>query len=83
LDAEAVQTAAQVRSVSVQDSSEVTSLSDELQAPSGRLDQIAFRYYGNPTYWRLLAQANQIDNPLRLTPNQPLVIPPNPRAQTK
>ena len=36
----------------------------------------SIRHYGNPAYWRLLAQADQIDNPLRLPPNRPLVIPP-------
>ena len=41
-----------------------------------RLDQIAFRVYGNPAFWRLLAVFNDIDNPLHLSPGRPLRMPP-------
>jgi hypothetical protein len=40
-----------------------------------RLDQIAFEEYGDSRYWRLLADANQIDDPLSLYDGQLLVIP--------
>jgi nucleoid-associated protein YgaU len=40
-----------------------------------RLDQIAYRYYGDPRYWRLLALANAIDDPLHISPGRLLRIP--------
>ena len=40
------------------------------------IDYIAFEEYGVPTLWRRIADANHIDDPLRLTPGQVLVIPP-------
>ena len=66
-----------------QASSPAAGLPDEWGILTERLDQIAYQHYGSPAYWRLLAQVNNIDNPLRLAPNQPLVIPPDPRAQTR
>ncbi|HEC98656.1 MAG TPA: LysM peptidoglycan-binding domain-containing protein [Nitrospirae bacterium] len=36
---------------------------------------IAAREYGNPNDWRLIAEANKIDNPRILNPGQELVIP--------
>lgn len=42
-----------------------------------RLDQIAFRSYGNPAYWRLLALHNDIDHPLRLPAGLQMNIPPS------
>ncbi|GAB4445364.1 MAG: peptidoglycan-binding protein [Chloroflexi bacterium OHK40] len=42
------------------------------------LSQIAFEEYGDPTIWRHLAAANQIDDPLRLRAGQVLVIVPPP-----
>lgn len=36
---------------------------------------IAAREYGNPNDWRLIAEANEIDNPRILNPGQELVIP--------
>lgn len=41
-----------------------------------RLDQVAFRYYDDPAYWRLLAVFNNIDDPLRLQAGVELRIPP-------
>jgi hypothetical protein len=79
LEEEAKQAGGQVCSAS----ESIKGLPGEWISPAERLDQIAFRHYHNPAYWRLLAQANQIDNPLQLAPNQPLVIPPKPRAQKK
>jgi len=40
-----------------------------------RLDQIAYEEYGHAHYWRLLAEANQMDDPFRLFDGQLLVIP--------
>lgn len=36
---------------------------------------IAFKEYGNPGDWRLIANANNIDNPRILEPGQELIIP--------
>ena len=36
---------------------------------------IAAKEYGNPEEWRLIAEANKIDNPRLLKPGQKLVIP--------
>lgn len=38
--------------------------------------QIAARYYGDASLWRLLAYANNLNNPLLLWPGQRLRIPP-------
>ena len=40
-----------------------------------RLDQIAYRYYGDPRYWRLLARFNGIDDPLHVAPGRLLRVP--------
>lgn len=39
------------------------------------LDGIATRYYGDPTCWRLLADANRIADPFALEPGRTLMIP--------
>ena len=36
---------------------------------------IAYAAYGDPTRWRLIAEANGIDDPLRLRRGTPLTIP--------
>ncbi len=41
-----------------------------------RLDEIAAHYYGNPALWRVIANANEIRDPLNLTPGLRLTIPP-------
>ncbi|MHB0858033.1 MAG: CIS tube protein [Anaerolineae bacterium] len=41
-----------------------------------RLDLIAYRAYKDATRWRLIADANGLQNPLRLRDGQPLIIPP-------
>lgn len=43
-----------------------------------RLDQLSFRYYGDPALWRALATYNDIDHPLRVQTGQLLRIPPAP-----
>jgi hypothetical protein len=40
------------------------------------LASIAFREYGDPTLWRPLAQANGIDDPIRLPLGTTLIVPP-------
>jgi hypothetical protein len=77
-EAEAEQTAMRVRAASILPGKKAGILDAEWYSPVERLDQIAFRHYGNPAYWRLMAHANQINNPLKLEPNQPLIIPPKP-----
>ena len=42
------------------------------------LQSIAFAEYGKPTHWRMLAEANGIDDPLRVAPGTALLIPPSP-----
>jgi nucleoid-associated protein YgaU len=32
--------------------------------------------FGDAGHWRVIARANNLDNPLRLRPGQTLVIPP-------
>lgn len=39
------------------------------------LDRIAARHYADPTRWRLIAEANDIVDPLALTPGDLLIIP--------
>jgi nucleoid-associated protein YgaU len=39
------------------------------------LDSIAFREYDDPVHWKLIAEANDIDNPTRLIPGQRLTLP--------
>jgi hypothetical protein len=39
------------------------------------LPSIAYREYGDPTMWRVVAEANEIDDPVRLRPGQRLLIP--------
>ncbi|MDX2161984.1 MAG: hypothetical protein SF162_11715 [bacterium] len=43
-----------------------------------RLDALAFAFYGDPAYWRLLALFNDLDAPYALTPGLILNIPPAP-----
>lgn len=40
------------------------------------LSWIAGKEYGNPNEWRIIADANGIDDPMNLTPGQELLIPP-------
>jgi len=41
-----------------------------------RLDEVAYRMYGNPTWWRRIANFNDIDDPWDVEPGQLLAIPP-------
>ena len=40
------------------------------------LDYIASQEYGNANYWRHIAEANGIDNPLQVAPGTVLALPP-------
>jgi hypothetical protein len=44
------------------------------------LQSIAYAEYGKPSMWRVLAEANGIDDPLRVPPGTALLIPPTPSA---
>ncbi|WP_232519845.1 CIS tube protein [Actinosynnema pretiosum] len=39
------------------------------------LAQLAFREYGDPTAWRVIAEANDIDDPMVLVPGTELLVP--------
>jgi Contractile injection system tube protein len=41
-----------------------------------RLEQIAYRHYGDPGAWRTIADANALTDPARLAPGTRLRIPP-------
>ena len=41
-----------------------------------RLDQLAHQYYGHPSFWRVLAAFNGIDDPLHLAAGRLLRLPP-------
>lgn len=43
-----------------------------------RIDWIATSEYGDPALWRLIAEQNELDDPLMLEPGQRLAIPPLP-----
>lgn len=45
-----------------------------------RLPDIAFLYYGDPSAWRLIAEANDIDDPSSVSPGSVLRIPPAPTS---
>jgi hypothetical protein len=42
-----------------------------------RLDELAYRYYGDPRSWRVIADANEVLDPLHLSPGLTLTIPDN------
>ncbi|MEU8816746.1 hypothetical protein [Actinoplanes sp. NPDC048796] len=42
---------------------------------------MAAREYGEPRYWRLIAQANDIEDPRRIEPGRVLVLPPIPAGE--
>jgi nucleoid-associated protein YgaU len=44
------------------------------------LHSVAYTEYGNAGLWRVLAEANGIDDPLRVVPGTTLLIPPPPAA---
>jgi Contractile injection system tube protein len=48
-----------------------------------RLDEIATRYFGNPSFWRWIALVNNIDDPLHLRSGMTLRIIPFRRSRTE
>ncbi len=48
--------------------------------PGETLDRIAAQHYGDPTPWRVIAAANNILDPLAITPGTLLRIPPRPEV---
>lgn len=44
-------------------------------AAGDSLPSIAWREYGDPTVWRVIAEANDVDDPLRLRPGTRLLLP--------
>jgi len=40
-----------------------------------KLTTIAFRFYGNPLLWFLIADINEIENPFELTVGDDIIIP--------
>lgn len=38
--------------------------------------QLSYKKYGEPYYWRIIAEANKIDNPISLEPGEEIDIPP-------
>jgi hypothetical protein len=43
------------------------------------LDAIAYEAYGDPAFWRALAEVNRLENPRALVPGQLLQLPPKER----
>lgn len=48
-----------------------------------RLDEIAYREYGDPAYWRVLAAVNDVPDPLRVRRGQRLVVPTRTALEAK
>jgi nucleoid-associated protein YgaU len=44
------------------------------------LHSVSYTEYGSPGLWRVLAEANGIDDPLRVSPGTTLLIPPDPQS---
>ena len=47
---------------------------------SERLDEIAAARYGDPSWWKVIANFNNIDDPWAIPPGQVLAIPPGPSS---
>lgn len=52
----------------------------EEHAPGQRLDELAYRYYGDASMWRLIAAENGLVDPLRVPGGTVLRIPPRGRT---
>ena len=50
---------------------------DEPEGATERIDEVAYRMYGNPGWWRRIANFNGIDDPWRISPGRLLSIPPD------
>ena len=40
-----------------------------------RLDEVAYKFYGDPSLWRLIARASNIADPLRIEAGRVVTIP--------
>ena len=49
---------------------------DDEGASTERLDEVSYRMYGNPAWWRRIANFNDIDDPWKIEPGRLLGIPP-------
>jgi hypothetical protein len=49
-------------------------------APGERMDELASRYFGDPSLWRLLAMANGITDPMNVPAGTVLKVPPRASA---
>lgn len=47
---------------------------------SERLDEIAAACYGDPSWWKVIASFNDLDDPWAIPPGQVLAIPPGPSS---
>ncbi|HEU5118654.1 MAG TPA: hypothetical protein VFT74_18800 [Isosphaeraceae bacterium] len=53
---------------------------DHVLSVGERLDLLAFKYYGDPEYWWVIALANRIQDPFSLTVGQRLRVPVDART---
>jgi nucleoid-associated protein YgaU len=53
------------------------------QTQGERLDQLATRTYGDPSLWRLIAAANNVDDPSDVGVGRLLRLPPKPRGRKR
>ena len=44
--------------------------------PIMHIDELAYRYYGDPSLWKEIARINNVDDPLRLPSGALLRMPP-------
>lgn len=54
---------------------------DEPQSVT-RMDELAYRYYGDPSLWKEIARVNGIDDPLRVPAGTLLRMPPRDEVET-
>lgn len=52
------------------------SVGDVVPPSEERLDQLAYRYYGDSSLWRLIASFNDLDDPMRIASGALLQVPP-------
>lgn len=49
---------------------------EDISVTSERLDQLAYRYYGDANLWRALAERNHLEDPIHLPAGHRLEVPP-------
>jgi len=55
---------------------EIAPAGAEEAPPVMRMDELVYRYYGDPSLWKEIARFNDVDDPLRLPPGSLLRMPP-------